>query len=315
MRRLECAGARRVRLTAFARAPLRGLDLARQTRCSEARRAGFRLGEQLPDPPGDLPASGANFLDPATVRIVELLIDAALARNERALITAPHAHARVGLLGEVGGEQLPLGAGEVDPELAHHLDHLRLEGRWRAHGLSRLGRPPRTRTEDADQVCAESERDGLYKHTSRIFTDNEPGPRRATRRRVRRDWHTTPPRQVRRQWKDCVLVAPSRRRGQLTQAHRTRTRYGVLPGPGLGEVAFCGGGGVAFSARGFASALGGRCPSSSLSRFCALGARCPKLSRFLSAIVAYPAFLGVPWLFLGGGGVPWLFGATVFGGL
>ena len=52
----------------------------------------------------------------------EVPVDVALAGDEGALVAAAHRDHDVGLCGELAGEQLRGAVGEVDAELAHHLD-------------------------------------------------------------------------------------------------------------------------------------------------------------------------------------------------
>src|SRR5437764_14901945 len=85
------------------------------------------LVEELVDASVDLVASRADFIDWSACGVWEVPVDVALFEDVGALVAAAHRHDDVGLLGELAGEQLGPAVGEIDVELAHQLDHLRVD--------------------------------------------------------------------------------------------------------------------------------------------------------------------------------------------
>ena len=83
-----------------------------------------------------------DLVDRSSGGIGEVPVDVFLAGDVRALVATAHRDHEVGLLGEVAREQLRLSVGEVDADLVHRLEHLRV------HLVGRC-RPRRTRAVSA----------------------------------------------------------------------------------------------------------------------------------------------------------------------
>src|ERR1700755_3445740 len=80
--------------------------------------------DQLLDPPRDLVAGGADRRDRLPPGVGQVPDDVSHAGHVGALVAAAHRHHDVGPFGVLGAEQLRLAGGEVDSQLAHHLDDL-----------------------------------------------------------------------------------------------------------------------------------------------------------------------------------------------
>src|SRR6188472_276738 len=82
------------------------------------------LADQLDHAALDLVAGGADLLDRAALRVLQLPVEVALAGDVGTLVAAAHCHHHVGPLG-VGRRQLARRPGrQLDSQLAHRLDHL-----------------------------------------------------------------------------------------------------------------------------------------------------------------------------------------------
>ena len=87
----------------------------------------LQLGEQAADPALDLVADRAHRLDALARRVLELPVEVALAREDRAGVAAAHGDDDVGGLDGVGREHLRALVGDVDADLGHGLDGGRVD--------------------------------------------------------------------------------------------------------------------------------------------------------------------------------------------
>src|SRR5919204_3059158 len=101
----------------------------RSPRCARSARARrlVELADERVDAPRDVVARGANLVERPALRVLEVPVDVALARDVRALVAAAHGHHDVGALGELARQLLRDAIGEVDAELAHDLDDLGMD--------------------------------------------------------------------------------------------------------------------------------------------------------------------------------------------
>src|SRR5664280_1594804 len=84
---------------------------------------GHELGEQGVDAGVDVVTDPADLGEWAVLRVGQVPVEVPLAGIDRAGIPASHGDHHVGGLHDVVGERLGEGPGQVQPELAHHLDH------------------------------------------------------------------------------------------------------------------------------------------------------------------------------------------------
>src|SRR5262249_57142127 len=80
--------------------------------------AGVELSDEFANAALDLIPSGTHLGDRASLRVFQVPIDVALARDERALIAAAHRDHDVGVLGKLTREQSGAALVQVDAELA-----------------------------------------------------------------------------------------------------------------------------------------------------------------------------------------------------
>src|SRR4051794_27572105 len=84
------------------------------------------FAHELAHPTPDLVASAANRVERLALRVRQVPVQVLLARYVGALVAAAHRHHDVGTPSEFVRQALGLTVGEVDAELAHDLDHLRM---------------------------------------------------------------------------------------------------------------------------------------------------------------------------------------------
>jgi hypothetical protein len=97
---------------------------------------GIELVHEVSDPTPDLVSDQADLLEWLPGGIRELPVQVLPAGYDRALIAAPHRDDQVSLLGQLTGEELWPSVAQVEAELVHGLDHLRVNafGRGGARG-------------------------------------------------------------------------------------------------------------------------------------------------------------------------------------
>ena len=102
-------------------------------------RAAVESGCQFTNPSVDVVTDRSHLVDRQPLGVLEVPVDVPPAGDVRAFVAAPHGHDHVGLFGQLAVERPRCAVGEVDVDLVHHLDDLRMDALRRRGARGRRG--------------------------------------------------------------------------------------------------------------------------------------------------------------------------------